>query len=372
MLVNWSTFFSFCLTVILIFLIIWLALRPTPIKHFLGSLEKQIKHNPDPQSTQVTDRYTIYRPSQVNDQRHKRSIPVTNSRPITTTATEQPPNNRPLIVVFIGGALVTCEPRNIYGFCNDLFRELDGQFEIVVFRYPVRFRYSLHEIMSHINDTLRNFVHYNHVHAIGISIGALLAGAFHNKEVDRKVADEMKLPQIGMRFESFIGVCGVYECRFDASLINRLFRFYILRNTPGMEHYTCFRMTTIPVLIISSTSDFLLEQTRRFIAAAGVYQRQNYQGTVAKTPPPVLPDSNGNYDGGDETNTTSQYQPQLYYHIFVSPNLPHNFIHFPNLPATKTTLQKVKSFLTQQVQKTNTSRLRSAIYRYNHTNRSKR
>lgn len=360
MLVNWSTFFSFCLTVILIFLIIWLALRPTPIKHFLGSLEKQIKHNPDPKLTQVTDRYTIYR-AQSNETRRKRSISVTD--PTSTAAnTELPPSNRPLIVVFIGGALVTCEPRNVYGFCNDLYREMNGQFEIVVFRYPVRFRYSLHEIMLHINDTLRNFVHYNHVHAIGISIGALLAGAFYNKEIDRKAADEMKLSQIGMRFESFTGICGVYECRFEASLINRLFRFYILRNTPGIEYYTCFRMTAIPVFIISSTSDFLLEQTRRFIASAGVYQSQNYQGTLADTSPPVIQDSNGNYDSGDETNTTSRLQPQLYYHIFVSPNLPHNFIHFPNLPATKTTLQKVKSFLNQQVRKTNGT-ARYALFR---------
>jgi acetyl esterase/lipase len=294
---------SLVLTILLIVTLVILVIRPAPIKQLIRSLYTDIAYDADSNAT-ITDTYTLYRnTSQITTlPKMRREVNVTD--PPDTTIT-----NKALIVVFIGGSMLTCNINQIYGVCNLLYEKVAFTHDIVIVKYPVRFKYTVHDSMVAINNTLQQFVHYTNVHALGFSIGTLLAGAFQQKERNKIAAQTMDLPQIGMQFKSIIGVCGVYENIFSTSLLTHLFSFYIMKNTPGIQFYTCYNLE-LPMFIISSMSDFLLSQTRKFVHEAIAF-----------------------------SNDQSEYI------IYKSTSLPHSFVQYINLDEAKEAIQKIANFL---------------------------
>lgn len=172
-----------------------------------------------------------------------------------------------LTVVFIAGdCFVQSHLPSAYGFTNALHDRIGAASDVLVFSYPVRFKHTLHQTMKAIDAILTRYVFYPTVHAVGLSFGTLLAGAFQQKEASRERAQAMQLSQIGMRFRTFSAFSGLFDAQFGASVLTRLFRWAVLGNkVPGVRHYTCYGLGTIPRLVVSSKGDFLLSQSVRYL-----------------------------------------------------------------------------------------------------------
>lgn len=176
-------------------------------------------------------------------------------------------SNKKLLVLFVGGAFLFSQLNTIYGFMNELYEQMkNDSYDLVVFKYPTRFSHTIKETMLHINAVLMKLINrYDIYHGIGISAGALLLGAFIQKETSLHNRDKMEIPQIGIKFRSYTGICGIYNSLFEEkSIMSFLFNNYIFRGTPGIRSYNC-RNINIPKLIISCRSDFLYSQTKAFV-----------------------------------------------------------------------------------------------------------
>lgn len=234
---SW-TFISIFISIILLIAIIRIIIVPTPVKYVLSQFYPSIIEKEN-SNAKVDDKYTLY--------------------------TNLGSSHKNLIVVFFGGGGISCKLNSIYGFTNKLNDLLGNEFDIVTFDYPVRFQHRIWDAMNSINTSLIGFnKSYTNIHAIGISFGALLAGAFYQKEESLDVSEKMNIERIGIHFKSFIGLSGLYETTPNDSFLTKLFNFYIMRNTPAVKKYTCFGME-LPRLIMSATSDFLINQTYKYI-----------------------------------------------------------------------------------------------------------
>lgn len=270
------TLISTLLSIIIIGLTIWMIITPAPLKLILNKIYFQDDYNANVNAN-VTPDYTLY--SMPNSKHDK------------------------LIVIFVGGAFLFSIVSNVYGIMNVLNEKLTDKYDILTFSYPVRFKYTLKDSLIGINKILSQFVHYPVVHAVGVSAGVLLAGAFYQKESNLTVAQQMQVPQIGMQFKSFCGLSGIYETKLNTDLLTTLFDFYIMRNTPSKLKYTCYNMP-IPKYVISAKSDFLLAQTVKY----------------------------------------AQNEP-CQYHIYDSLTLPHAFSQLINLPEALDSLDRISQFI---------------------------
>lgn len=212
--------------------------------------------------------------------------------------------NERLIVVLIGGAFLFNHLRTHYGFSNLLHERMrrDG-YDLMVVRYPVRFRSTMRDMMLSLNKSLSDVLRYRVCHAIGFSAGALLAGTFIRKEAEKEYAEKIRVPQIGLRFDSFVGLCGLYEPTFDVQLFTRLFTFYVSRGTPGAKLYTCYGLK-IPRLVVSSSHDILYAQTLKYVRSEPDVQRKIFNN-----------------------------------------KLPHSFVQMVNLPESRETIDLVVEFI---------------------------
>lgn len=269
---------SFIVSFVVICTIVWLILKPVPLKVLAQYFYPNNNYAPNGNAI-VSSRYTLYSSSTSG---HKN-----------------------LIVVFIGGALLTSNVENSYGMCNYLNEQLGYDYDILTFNYPVRFKNTLHQTMLSINGILSDFLHYENVHALGISFGALLAGAFYQKESTQSISKHMQVPQIGMEFKSFAAVSGLFETTFNTRLLTKLFSFYTLHATPSPINYNCYGLQ-IPKLILNARSDFLIAQTVKFIRT--------------------------------EVCTS---------HIYESTTLPHPFVQYLNLPEARDAIIRISKFITQ-------------------------
>jgi hypothetical protein len=170
-----------------------------------------------------------------------------------------------LMVVFLGGCGFYCEPAHNYSFLNALHAEIGTDCDLMTFVYPTRFEYTIPQTMLAINEVLRPFLSYGTIHAVGISFGALLAGAFMQKERSASAASQMQIPAIGMRFATLTTIGGLFESQLDVPLLTGILRHMVLRHTPGLEHYTCYGLLGVPKLVISSAGDFMSPLSAKFI-----------------------------------------------------------------------------------------------------------
>lgn len=251
-----STLVSVIVSVVVLTLLVWLIITPAPLKYIFAAAFPTIDYSPNA-NAKVTKDYTLYANPKSKGEK--------------------------LIIVFIGGSGLYSKIENIYGFTNTLNEKLNEDYDIVTFKYPVRFTHTVLDAMLSINNTLSKFLHYKEYHAVGISFGALLAGAFYQKEHFKEASIAMRVKQIGIHFKSFSGLSGMYETSFNVELLTRMFDFYIMRNTPGKAWYTCYNMAIykdvgLPKLAISAESDFLVAQTLKFLlteaSSSKIYKSQ--------------------------------------------------------------------------------------------------
>lgn len=232
---------SIILSLAILISLIYFLYAPTQIKYLFKIKFPRIDYVCNANG-QIFDNYTLY------------------------AAQQQPADN--LLIVFIGGAALYSRVQTIYGFTNELYDRIGEKFDILTFSYPVRFKNTVRDMLIYINAILQKFLHYKNVHACGISFGTLLAGAFIKKEGSLQASKKMQVPQIGMNVKSLSGFSGLYGTKFNSQLLTNLFKFYVMRQTPGIEYYSCYNLA-IPTLAISSSSDFLVAQTFRFAKREG-------------------------------------------------------------------------------------------------------
>lgn len=232
-----GTLFSILISLIVLAIIIWYVLYPEPIKYVLLARQPGPKYEANANATK-TATSTLY------------------SSPESKHET--------LVVIFIGGGALFSDMSSCYGFANQLNENLGPEYDILVFQYPVRFKHTVLDAMLATNKILMNYIHYKTVHAVGISFGSILAGAFYQKETALLKSTAMKVPQIGMKFSTLSMLSGLVECEFNVDLLTKLFKFYIMRGTPGLKYYTCYGLP-IPKFLASANTDFLISQTAKFI-----------------------------------------------------------------------------------------------------------
>ncbi|ATY70218.1 GrBNV gp19-like protein [Tomelloso virus] len=271
-----STLFSILFSILVIALIIWIVVYPEPLKPILSLFYPLVEYEANANATK-TGTQTFY----------------------TTAGT----SNTKLVVIFIGGGGMYSTPSGAYGFANQLNTLLGQDYDILLFSYPVRFKNTILDTMLAINKILKNYLHYTTIHAVGISFGSLLAGAFYQKEMSSTKATAMKVPQIGMQFASLGIFSGLLECTFNAELATTLFNYYIMRDTPSTINYTCYGMS-IPKYVVSANSDFLVAQTAKFLQ-----------------------------------------QEQCEYKIYSTKNLPHAFSQYINLPDAIDSIENYSKFV---------------------------
>lgn len=242
---------------------------------------------------------------------NKANINLTSSNFMTINDSSVSKKN--LIVLFIGGSFLFQDLTSHYGIGNKLYELLrSDNFEIMLLKYPVRFSNTLQQSMLSINKTLQNvLLKYNDFYAIGYSAGALLASVFIQKELNLNYSKKIQVPQIGLNFKKLVGICGMYYPMFNNNiLLTKLFRYYILRNISSPNLYTVTSdLEAIPKLIISYTTDFLYNQTTKFI----------------------------------------QTIPNTAYKIYNNNLLKHTFIEYVDDTEAKDALELIKKFITQQV-----------------------
>lgn len=222
-------------------------------------------------------------------------------------------NHKKLIVVFIGGSFLFKALSSHYGIGNKLYELFkNDNFNVMLLSYPVRFSATLQQSMLSINNTLQEIAltQYDEFYAIGYSAGALLASVFIQKEMDINYSKRINVPQIGLNFKKFIGICGLYYPSFENnSILTRLFKFYILKNTTAASLYTCGNsLERIPKLIISTVTDFLYNQTTKFI----------------------------------------QTIPNTVYKVYTNPSLNHTFIENVDLKESKDAFELMYKFIIKQ------------------------
>lgn len=274
---RWWSIVTILLTLVLVCALIYIAIRPTPIKYLIQKMRPCAEYSPA-KTARVTAKYTLYT---APDSEHKR-----------------------LIVVIMGGSGMFSNLKAIYGVTNWLFDRCGHEYDIVTFQYPTRFKNTIHDTMMSINQSLMDFIHYDVVDVVGVSFGVLLAGAFYQKESSLKKSQEMRVPQIGIRFRSMVALCGLFDLQFSSQLVETLVNHYIMKYVPAKQHYTCYGID-IPKLVISARSDFLVAQTIRYCQS--------------------------------ETN--------LDYKIFDANYLPHAFCQFINMPEAEEALEETVKFL---------------------------
>lgn len=152
----------------------------------------------------------------------------------TTLYTGRGCGEKSLLVWFGGGGFYYSDRRSAYGLLNALSAALPD-FDVLAFDHPVRFLHTVRESLLAVNAALASDNRrYRDYHAVGLSSGALLMGAFQTKETSAAAATATRVPTVGIRFASMVGVRGLYDARPD----DPWFQFYVMRGTPGRQHYS--------------------------------------------------------------------------------------------------------------------------------------
>lgn len=255
---KYKTIFQVIAALLFCFLLFYIVIVPEPVKYLLLKTNKPIQlYDADPlYAIHInTDTGTIVTKVEDGDVTFYRSSSKIDD------------SNTNLVVWFNGGAFLTTDRRASFGTINCLMQKGHNNTDIVTFDYPTRFKYTVQQSLLHAQKIAQLFFktrHYKSVHAIGMSAGVMLAGAFQMNEINNDANKKMKLPRTGIRFQSIVTLCGLMMPNFQDRYLNAAFKFYMMRGTPGAEFYTCENITT-PMYVVSADSEYLYSQSFRFI-----------------------------------------------------------------------------------------------------------
>lgn len=222
-------------------LLLFLLLRPVILKPMLRRYAASMRYEPLPVAKR-SSQYIVYSESEPSEIKQ-----------------------RDLIVLFIGGAFLIQSIEAYYGIANQLYTLMSKTHDVLVVQYPVRFAHTITESMLVLNQTLAEVaMPYKACHFVGFSAGALLAGTFIRKEMNKLVSQSIEVPQIGLRVDSMISVCGMLYSSFDNDILNWVFQYYIMHKTKSPKSYGA-QALNVPTLVISCKDDILYNQTVRYV-----------------------------------------------------------------------------------------------------------
>lgn len=213
-----------------------------------------------------------------------------------------------LVMWFVGGGFLRTDRRSSFGTINELTAIL-VEYDIVTFDYPVRFRYTVADALRRSYGVLNAVQRYNgkpyrRVHAVGMSAGVMLIGAFVQNETYDEANRQLAVPRSGVLFRSVVSVCGLLSQSFADRYIDAVFAYYIMRGTPGKRYYGCRNLPKMPKLIVTTAGDFLAFQSREFVDS--------------------------------ETGE---------FHVYPSVGLRHSFALSPRIPETRDLIERVVRFV---------------------------
>lgn len=183
---------------------------------------------------------------------------------------------------FEPSGFVLCDQRYSYGLLNLLNAELDT-YDIVTFDYPVRFESTVQraaQFSTRVIHTVRRKHAYTKMFAIGTSAGFLPACALQTYATQKDSRETMRLTThceanddryeaqhpAYYKFDALVSLCGLLSPSFSDKTLSRLFTFLIMRRRPGVKHYTCYNLESVPKLIVTSESEYLFNQSILFLS----------------------------------------------------------------------------------------------------------
>jgi len=290
--------FHLILDILLVLCILYLIANPIPLKFVLGSLIHVPQYEPVAKASTANGKIMNFE--------------VDGFR--TTIYDNGDPQCDNLVVFVQGGAFLITSINTTYGLLNSLNEALpDSTYDIVVFDYCVRFRYTIQNSVTHVYKVIRHcrlLKPYTRLHGIGMSAGSLICGAMQtceqNTTLDKKMCVRLPNEHASYSFRCFVSLCGLLSTRFDNTYLDWLFRVYLTRGSAGTQYYSCYDLSPqLPVLIVSSESEFLALQSIRFVAS------QNCDSLIFP----------------------------------AKDSLPHTFPLFPNIEQTVRIVDRIKSFV---------------------------
>lgn len=108
-------------------------------------------------------------------------------------------SSKDLIVWFNGGGFHTTDRRTSFGLLNNFMNVSKSEFDIITFDYNTRFKYTVHDSLIKCQKVTAKFLQkktYDYMHAIGISAGVMLAGAYQTNELNDIANSKMKLDRV--------------------------------------------------------------------------------------------------------------------------------------------------------------------------------
>lgn len=171
-----------------------------------------------------------------------------------------------LVVWFHGGGFIKEKAVNIIPFLVYLSEQCNV--DVLTFDYPLPYKCRLDDTLVYISQILNKFFSenskYDYIYFGGDSAGAYLALKILELQYNEAFRMYLNVEPVHADVTAFIGVCGFYDPTFgNKPLALPLFNswFWNVRNITFYK--TC--NVRCPSLIISSTQDFLVFQSRRFV-----------------------------------------------------------------------------------------------------------
>jgi acetyl esterase/lipase len=193
-------------------------------------------------------------------------------------------NSNTLVIWFHGGCFIDERPKNILPFL-EFFSEYAHAVDIFTFDYPLPFKFSFDDTLIYVNYILKDLLaqhDYTNVYFAGDSAGAFFAVKTMEIEMSSSMRKELKVDAIGCHINGFIGICGFYDTTFNNNALGEMvFKFYLMRNIKSTKKYKKSNVIH-PMLIVTSSSDFLLDQSRNFADRHRSYPNNSYK--VFNTP----------------------------------------------------------------------------------------
>lgn len=234
------------ITLTVIVILILLTMYPVPLKYVIKKYTKGPRYDKNENALEV-DEFTLYQ---------NETVP-----------------NKPnaLLICFNGGAFLFSEKKTMYGLLNKISDSVqDYNIDILVFNYPIRFKYTIHDSLVGCNEVISKVLkiyngRYQRFYGLGYSAGVILMGAFQRKETVSGVSRSLNIPILGVKLSAMICINGLYSLDLYNKLINQLFKWYIVRGTALQQYYSAYKLEDTPKLIIGAEYEFLYAQTHLFL-----------------------------------------------------------------------------------------------------------
>jgi acetyl esterase/lipase len=176
-----------------------------------------------------------------------------------------PGGSENILVWFHGGCFIQEKYDTILPFLVEVARVCE--MDVVTFDYPLLYTATMPETLGYCNQLLRDFFDehkYENVFYGGDSAGTYLALKTMEIEYNQSLRTAVGVEPLGIPVNGFVGICGFYDPTLNGKpLALPLINHWFWKADNITNYKKC--SVRVPSLLVSSSHDFLVSQTQRFI-----------------------------------------------------------------------------------------------------------